>query len=148
MTLGLYACTLDRACYDRAFHTLALERAHYLCSLDREAELDTTTAKVHDLEFELDVGAAKVCDLGDELDSATSKVRELEFSNQSLTESQASDVEVFLSTQVKVKEASTTLAFERDTRKAAILIASDKEVATALAKAAKEKKRLVMLLIR
>lgn len=42
LALGVSADTLDRACYDRAFHTLALECICYLHSLDWEFDLEVT----------------------------------------------------------------------------------------------------------
>lgn len=60
LTLGLFVHTFDRACYDRAFHTLGLERVRYLRSLDRETELDSIAANGHDLEAKLGATTAKV----------------------------------------------------------------------------------------
>lgn len=62
MPLGQSVRTLDRACYDRSFHTLSLKRLHYLRSHDQETEMDSCASNVIDLEAELDA-STKICDL-------------------------------------------------------------------------------------
>lgn len=75
MDLGLSLSTLDRAPYDRSFHTLTLEQLCYLHHLDHEAELTFCATKVADLQYELE--------------ATNVKIHELEVATQDLNDSQA-----------------------------------------------------------
>lgn len=63
MVLGLSPDVIDRTCYNRSFHTLALEWLRYLHSLDREAQLSSSTAKVADLQSKLGETNTKICEM-------------------------------------------------------------------------------------
>lgn len=58
MALDLSSAVIDHACYDRAFHTLALEQLRYLRSLDRKAQLSSSDTCVNELQSELMTASA------------------------------------------------------------------------------------------
>lgn len=119
---GMSARTIVRACYDHAIHTLAMERACYLRSLDREVDLKAIRGAFTSAR--------------NNLDAATTKVHELEILIQQLMEVHAASEEELLHAQAHAKDVEDTLAVEWKAYTTFVLIASRKAIKVALDKVA------------